>query len=238
MVSAALQEISFYPMATRLDDLAQAVALRIDREHRAGIEDYHRGLPAFLKFNVRTGAATFRAIRYLTLDRQAGHGPAPALATSVPPLARTLLEALMGIVFLYDDPAVNTEQYYRSGWRDAYEIHQRLVGRYGSDPRSRDYLTGHSAWVASHEADCRITAANRADPSTVSRFPNPGKMTGRTRKDGERTKSEKRRAFLMYLNDWFYGELSQDAHMTYMGLARRGSMLDDQNSLQVEAYRS
>jgi len=44
--------------------------------------------------------------------------------------------------------------------------------------------------------------------------------------------------YLQFLNDWYYGALSGDSHLSYMGLARRGGfMWDKADSGMRKRYR-
>jgi hypothetical protein len=163
--------------------------------------------------------------------------PPAFAAVAVSPLARTFLDSLMTIVFIFDAPADRAAWFFRSGWREATDLQGRLAARYGTDPAWSERLTRHGQWVNSHEADLGITSAERARPSIATSrwpsgwWPNPGKMRSLTT-------DALRKAFLQFVNDWYYGMLSQDSHLSYMGLARRASVLHaDQSDAVVESYR-
>ena len=56
-------------------------------------------------------------------------------------------------------------------------------------------------------------------------WPLPGKLT-RPKRDGTHyVRDSDTRAFLIHLNDWYYGELSGDSHLSYLGMLRRGGPL-------------
>jgi hypothetical protein len=223
--------ISFGAVAIEFDELPHSIAMGIERQHRNKCAQLHPGLGVVLRCIVVANAATFRAIRYLLLDKHAGEVPPAAFATAVAPLTRTLLESAMTVVYIYDNPAANTENFYQSGWREAFELHARLAAEHGSDPEWVTRLKDHEAWVASHETDCSITPAHKAKPKLIRYFPTPGKMPNQVR-------AADRKSFLCYLDGWFYSTLSQDTHLSYMGFARRSSMLADENLDKADAYRS
>jgi hypothetical protein len=238
-------EFKFGMIATKLDDLAIAIQNRVKRHPiHSELRQLHAGLPALLSNTVNVAHWTWRAIRMLTLDPLHREFPSKELATAVPPLSRALLDSLMTFVFVFDKPSDRAAWYYASGWREAREYHDALVRRHGSDPSWAAYLQKHGAWVDSHEKDTGIGPAMRIQPKlatvkwkmkgdTQGWWPIPSKMA-------KRCSDRNRGDFLAYLYDRYYGELSQDAHLSYMGLARRGGILHDQHldTSNPERYRS
>jgi hypothetical protein len=63
-------------------------------------------------------------------------------------------------------------------------------------------------------------------------FPNPGGMH-------REAQTQLVKDFFRFLDDWHYGRLSQDSHLSYMGLVRRGGVLSDEHlGENQERYRS
>jgi hypothetical protein len=219
------------PIARALEEVPIAIGNLITRDKRSELEQVHKGLPALLGNIVRVTAATWKAVAALTLDRQHGALPRRELATAVPPLARTFLESAMGIVYFGEDTNQRVTWYFRAGWVDAVEEYRQRVDRYGSQPGATTWVKGHLAWLDLHDLDLKITPAEKLDPRSALKrwraqskgkgfFPNPGSMY-------LTTLDPWRRSFLVFVNDWFYGKLSQDSHLSYLGLARRGGVLAD-----------
>lgn len=214
------QIINMEPFRVTLQELPIALCNRIDREKRPELEALHPGLPALLRVTLQVSAATFEAIRYLAIDRRGGHRPRLENAVAIPPLARTFLDSLFTIVFLFDQPAERTGWFLASGWREAHDTHVALIERHGTDPAWSTWLSEHGAWVDGVAADARVTDEGRDNHREIRWWPNPGGMVRR-----EPFINAERQSFLGFLNDWYYRRLSGDSHLSYMGLARRGSPL-------------
>lgn len=87
-----------------------------------------------------------------------------------------------------------------------------------ADPAWREWLDGVSGTNDWLKAQASITPAEEATPRTVPYWPNPGKMKIQTR-------DEVRAAFLRYLDDWFYKELSSKSHLSFLGFAKGPAQL-------------
>ena len=228
--------IHYGPIATDLEEPPKAILNRIRTERQRSLEGIHKGLPALLKSVARVADATWRAVKYLALDKRHGDAPPASLAVAIPPLARTFLDHLMLVIFIVEAPADRATWYYRSGWREAAELQKRLDARYGADPSWTNFLTSHRQWVQSHEPDLAITPQERADPRLATArwrkpgwWPNPGKIQSLSNDPANR-------AFLQFVSDWYYGRLSQDSHLSYMGMVRQAGILQDDQP--IEAYRN
>ena len=214
-----------------LEALAKALVVHIEGDGRTSLKARHPGLPVILSNFARMSDVTWRSLRVLLSDKQSPTD----LFVAAGPLVRTLLEATMSLVFMGEDLVPRLVWYFRSGWRDAASLQARLERRHGKDAQWQPYLSEHRAWVESHEADFGITPAERADPKTATPdgwWPNPGRMV-------KVCKDTSRKAFLRHVNDWAYGELSGNAHLAYMGLARTASLLHDTATAHArEVHRS
>jgi len=232
-------EVRFKNIAEALRELPVAIVNRIERERWGNLQGLHAGLPTLLTHTIRVAAATWDAIEVLVLTKRHGELLPSRLAVAVPPLERTLLDSLMAIVFILEDPADRTDWYYRSGWREMSQAHAFFVQEIGSRPEWAPFLAEHRAWIDSHNAEYGITADELADPKKATMrwqqqghfWPNPGKMKKLARGSTA--------DFLSLLNAWFYGQLSGDSHLSYMGLVRRGGVLRDQHDGPTrDQYRS
>jgi hypothetical protein len=87
-----------------------------------------------------------------------------------------------------------------------------------ADPAWKTWFELSQADVEQVAKLANITPAERANPASISYWPNPGKVSGRSCQ----TNDPKRYDFLRFLNEWFYGTLSGDSHLTFPGLVRRG----------------
>lgn len=60
-------------------------------------------------------ANTYRAIAYVCADSPEAIERKLEYSLAMTPLARTLLDALYTVVYLFEDPIARTEQFYRGG---------------------------------------------------------------------------------------------------------------------------
>ena len=241
--SAQPTPLRIEPIRRDLEELPQAIANRVMRDRHAELVQLHRGLPTMLANIARISGATWKAVSVLSLDKRDGELPPRELAVSVPLLARSFLESAMTVVFVGEETHNRVTWYYRSGWCEAVAEYRtrekRFAGTDGWDAWSKLHLT----WIESHDLDLKITDEEKAKPElAVSKWakatkskgywPNPGRMPALV-------VDETRREFLMTLREWSYGQLSQDAHLTYLGLARRAAPLSHgQTSANRDRYRS
>lgn len=186
------------------------------------LEGFFLGLPAILRLTTRIAGKTWDAIRYLCRDRPVDDARQPEFAICVPPMARTTLDSVFNVVFIFDNPATNARWYYAGGWLNALEEYERLKERHGTDPRWTEELTQYLQWVGWMENDARISPVEKADRTLVKYWPHPGRML----RPDTKFNAPDRRAFLEYLNDWFYGHLSQESHGSLLGLARGGFLAE------------
>jgi len=116
--------------------------------------------------------------------------------------------------------------YFKADWRETRLEGQRHQAEYGHLPEWQDWLARFTAYSGAGIKILGMTPAEVAAPSTITRWPNPGSMVNH----GISSKSQlpPTRAFLKYLNDWFYADLSQQSHLGGSGLAKRaGGLIHD-----------
>ena len=142
------------------------------------------------------------------LDRFAAEGPT---------LARTVLDSLFLVCFLFEDAPKRMEWYLRAGYREFFEKNQRYQKRYRGDAAWVDWLHRHERWTAAAKAMFAAGDLAANDPiNRITPFPHPG---GMLRKDSPI--GDDLRTFLGYVRDWFYRSMSQYAHLSLPGLFQR-----------------
>jgi hypothetical protein len=206
--------LPFGTIRTQLEELLIAVGNKLEREWPVKW-NVHPEAAVVLRGTVAVTANTYHTVRILAADPHPHPSVRREFVVSAPPLARTVLDSLFTVIFLFEDLPERIRWYLKSGWRELYEEHQRHRSTYGSDPAWSDWLAKQAAFVDQMKIDWGITPDQQANPSKIPWWPNPGQMirdkkTARTRTD-----------YLAYLNDWFYKELSSDSHLSWPGLARR-----------------
>jgi hypothetical protein len=213
-----LPEFSFDIFREQLNEVVLTTINKIDREAPPRLQNVP-GAAVMFESLLRSAELTYRTIRYLVADVP----PEPArkleFALSVPPLTRTLLDTLFTIVFTFDDLPERVRWYYKSGWREAIRRHRRLEGRYGSDERWKRWLAESGEHLESTRRNWGITEDEASGVVKIRWWPNPGKMAEFT------GLSPERHDHLMFLNDWFYRELSAQSHLSAPGLIYRATPL-------------
>ncbi len=217
--------IDFSVITRPLDSLLAALENKIEREwpvHLAGI----RGAHALFLLTLRTSTATYRSVRYLCADKPPDPDRRLEYSVSVPPLNRTILDSIFTVVFVLEDPPSRCDWFFAADWRETRIELERHEAEYGHLPEWRECQTKLRAYSDAGIAIAGVSAAQVAQPSSIPKWPNPGGMV----KHGasSRLPLPSTRAFLKYLNDWFYADLSQQSHLGGSGLMKRaGGLIND-----------
>ena len=211
-------ELPFNAFGPELRNLLTAAANKLHREWPDG-RARHPASREMLLSLVLVATNLYTSILYLCADSPKDPFRKPEFALATPPMSRVALEALFTLVFTLDDLESRTEWYHKAGWREIHEKVKRAKDRYGNDPAWCDYISRLEGFLQRSKAEFGITEAEEGNPSQIKRWPLPSRM----KKDPSLAKAQKH--FLEYLEDWFYRELSQDAHLSFNGLARHASSL-------------
>jgi hypothetical protein len=220
--------INFASLVEPLTEIPVAIANRIDNEHRAALDAIDPGLPMLVKWTVQVAGRTFEGARHLAREDEANPNVRFRTVVCIPPLARSIIDNLFSVTFLFDDPVANSRWYLASTWRDGGSEFQLLQANHGSDPEWTQWLADYGAWLDSIGKDARISDAEKKDPELIRQWPLPGQMTHGQKTGGlDMTQDPDRQAFLRHLRLNYYGSLSGDAHLSGLGFARRGSLIHD-----------
>ena len=220
MALRSLPEFPKLPWASfgpQLRTVLEATMNKLDREWPSQWRSVS-GANSLFELLARSLQNTFHTILVLSSD-----GPQYPLrredALSVPPLARGILDVLFTTVYLFDNLPSRVSQYYKGGWRETWEEHQRFQAKYQSDADWDQWLKGFAKMLDKSATLYGISAPERANPKALPYWPTPGQML----KDG--SVDARRRDYLVYLNDWFYKHLSAQSHLSLPGLAMRAGAL-------------
>ncbi len=139
------------------------------------------------------------------------------MALAVPPLARTILDALYTCIFLFEDLPTRAEWYMCSGWRELAEYIDRAKRDYGSDPVWMEYFAVADPALANL---MNLIGKPASELRGTKWWPTPPQMKGSV-------KDPSTAAFFGYLDDWFNREFSQISHLSLPGLIHSaGALLD------------
>jgi hypothetical protein len=100
-------------ISREMNELPGAIYQRIRRERRAQLGE---PLFLFLELLVRVSGDTWDTIRFICRDKLE-QGRRLEFVYAVPPLTRTLLDSLLTIIFIFDNPDTHIRWYYAGGWR-------------------------------------------------------------------------------------------------------------------------
>jgi hypothetical protein len=197
----------------QVDRLLESVPNKLEREWAAPTK------PAFavLLGTVSSVGNTFKTIRFLCLEKSQDWRHRPEMALAVPPLARTILDALYTCMFLFEDLPGRAAWYMRAGWRELAEYVDRAKRDYGSDPDWAEYLADADFGL---ERMRKLIGGPEADLRSAAWWPTPPQMK-------KRVKGTATAAFFAYLDDWYYREFSQISHGTLVGLVHTAGALRD-----------
>lgn len=209
--------LDFRVIRNELDTALEALTNLIDREWPASLASIP-GARALLLTTIKVATVTYDSVRYLVRDYPRDWTPRPELAISIPPLSRSLLDQLFGVIFLAEDLPGRTRLFYRGGWRESKETLERYRERYGDQPAWEQWLVQYEGFLGTVREDWGVRQEEAAHPNQIDWWPTPGQMRQHDLQPATRT-------FLEYLDAWFYKTLSQDAHLSFPGLARRGAPL-------------
>ncbi|HKV47204.1 MAG TPA: hypothetical protein VJN69_03880 [Candidatus Acidoferrales bacterium] len=158
---------------------------------------------------LRVTSNSYGAIRLLSASPSDSPKHKPEYVLAVAPIERQLLDLLFTIIDLKEDWPARAEAFELSGYREAREIYDRHRRKYGKDPSWRSRFKELRNTIATMEVYLSITSAQKAKPKTIDRWFGPYKLAQR---------ATKHKNIMEYLNSWFYGEVSSQAHVNSAGL--------------------
>lgn len=205
----------------QIDRLLESVVNKLEREWPQSKTASTREAHLVLVGTVKVVGNTFKTIRFLCSEKSADWRHRAEMALTVPPLARTILDALYTFIFLFEDLPVRAEWYVCSGWRELAEYIDRAKRDYGSDAVWEGYFDRADANLAKMMS---LIGKPSAELRSTRWWPTPQQMR-------RYVKDPATGAFFSYLDDWFYREFSQVSHITLPGLIHTaGALLDRADS--------
>jgi hypothetical protein len=204
-----------------LDSLISALGNKIEREWPARFSNIVGARELFL-LTVRIADVTSRSIRWLSAEKPPNPARIPEYCLSVPPLNRTILDNLFTVMFVLEDLPGRCRWYHKAAWREERLELDRYIAEYGHLPEWQEWLGKLKAHSDFGVRFLGISAGEVAQPSTMRSWPNAGAMSGYEL--SPKVSAPPSRVFMKYLDDWFYKDLSQQAHLGGTGLMKRASV--------------
>jgi len=203
------------PLQVKMKDLLTTYRNKLDRQWPPPQFPDPPGGQHVLQRMVAVTENTFKTAAFLCADTEDNPARKVEFGLSVSPLARSILDTVYALVYLFDDFTANVPRYHRAGWWELSEQYDRLQDTYGSDATWNVYLTDRRSMLDESRQFFGITDRK----TKLDTWPRPSQMLK------DKGLASERRDFLAYLYDWFYRDLSQDDHLSWPGLARRSSAL-------------
>jgi hypothetical protein len=107
-----------------------------------------------------TSWMTYSAVRFLCAKRET-RGWQPELAVCVPPMSRTILDAVFLVVFMFEDLPSRIAWYYNAGMDEYERDYERHFKRYGAAPTWAEWLQSRRLLIAAGPASLGFTRAKR-----------------------------------------------------------------------------
>ena len=176
----------------------------------------------FFRITVNYARQVYNAICYLCADKRLTEpGWSWGYVFMLPPLNRTILDSVFNVVFMLEDLEERWPWYCQSGWREEKEKLERCKTAYPGLPGWDTWVNSFSEVVQRGIEEFGISKEKVANPKLIKPlWPNPGKMPNFGVNPNFLPPT---RQFLQHLNDWFYRELSAQAHLSFHGMMILGA---------------
>lgn len=202
-----------------LEDLIEATCSLIDREWPTQYAQL--GTAHILQYTrMRLVQTTYFSILWLT----AGVEKDPRrkmLVISAAPLVRTLFEELLTLIYLFHEFPTLILQFERTGYYDLFREVAHAECFHGNDSEWKSYLAKQRTQLDRQASKLQLSVDEISNPKKwIGEWPTPGKMISKVKKDYPNSKSI---PFMEFLYSWLYRTLSEDSHLGFHGLIRRGS---------------
>jgi hypothetical protein len=234
------KSINFAVIGDNLNKLLIAMGNKLSREWPAKYANVAGARELFV-MHLRTAHMTYRSALYLAADTPPDPRRLPEFIVSLPLLNRAILDSLFTVLFMLEDVPNRCAWFRESDWRESRLELERYLAEYGDLPEWKAHLEDLSKVSDLGLTFTNLTPAQTASPRALRSWPNPGGMVNYgVSPDAPLSPIQ---AFMKYLNDYFYIELSQQAHLGGWGMVKRGAFLiDDIRSLpatdaQIKKYK-
>ena len=218
------EKLSFDVIKEPLDKVVEAVANKIQRESNDAFESIPSARPFFL-VTIKSAQNTYKTIRYICADKPEDPIRKLEYALACPALSRTILDSLFTIVFVLEDLPNRLNWYHKAGWREMMEKLKRYKDQYGTQPEWKEWFDIYEKHIKTVEQEWNLSEEEiQTNKKQIRYWPNPGKMIRWGISQGNEPPAS--RHYLSYMNDWFYRDLSAEAHLSYPGLLTKGFLVD------------
>lgn len=217
--------LDFNVVGEPLNKLLLAVGNKLNREFPQRYSNVTGARELFV-MHVRTSRMTYLSALYLGADKPPDPLRLPEFCISIPVLNRSILDSLFTTMFILEDVPNRVAWFWESDWRETRLELDRCTAEYGKLPEWQSWLAQLSEHCNAGIVHAKLSPAQAANPKSLRRWPNPGAMPSFGLSPSGPMPAN--RAFMKYLNDYFYIDLSQQAHLGAWGLAKRAPIFLDE----------
>ena len=218
------KSLDFTVIGEPLNKLLIAVANKLEREWPQRYRNVIGARELFV-MHLRTAHATYLSALCLCGDILC----VPSGLESCP------LDSLFAVLFILEDLPTRCEWFWESGWKELRLELDRYLAEYGNLPEWQSWLAQLTEHCRRGIAHAKLSSTQAADPSKLRSWLNVGAMLNFG--ISPNVPLPPLRAFMKYLNDYFYIDLSQQAHLGGWGLVKRAGFFMDEirNAPETEA---
>jgi len=217
--------IDFKVIGDPLNNLLTAVGNKLSREWPAKYKNAVGARELFVMYQRAAQMALVSSL-YLCGDVPPDPRRKAEFCVSLAPINRALLDILFTVAFILEDVPSRCEWFHEAGWREARLELDRYIVEYRAFPEWQPWLSELTDFVKAGSGLANLTPQQAADPRALRSWPTPGAMA-RYGVSPDQPLAPLR-AFMKYLDDFFYIDLSQQAHLAAWGMAKRTSFLLDE----------
>ena len=236
----APRPLDFKVVGEPLNKLLIAVGNKLSREWPAKYQNVTGARELFV-MHLRIAQLTYRSELYIGGDIPADPHRLPEFCVSLPVLNRAILDSLFTVLFILEDVPNRCVWFYESDWREMRLDLDRYIKEYGTLPEWKTYLEDWAKVCGMGLAQAKLSPAQAASPQYLRSWPTAGAMVNYG--VSPKTPLSPVQDFMKYLNDFFYINLSQQAHLGGWGMIKRGTFLLDEirnipeTAAEVKRYR-
>lgn len=191
-------------------------------------EKYHNvvGARELFVIHLRIAHMSYRSVVYFGGDVPADPRRLPEFCVSLPLLNRSILDSLFTVLFLLEDLPNRCAWFLESDWRESRWEMNRYLAEYDDLPEWKRFFEDFSKACDLGLALTNLSPAQTANPAELRKWLNPGQMV--SYRVSPNAPLPLVNAFVKCLHDFFYIDLSQQAHLGGWGIAKRGGFLIDE----------
>ncbi|SRR5712692_2803115 len=226
--------LDFKVIGEPLEKLLKATGNKLEREWPQRYRNVTGARELFV-MHLRAAHMTYLSVLYLCGDIPPDHRRKPDFCVCLPVLNRALLDSLFAVLFLLEDLPNRCEWFWEADWKETRLELNRYQAEYGNLPEWQTWLAQLTEHSNTGKAHAKLSSAQASDPSKLRSWPNAGAMLGYGVSPS--VLLPPLRSFMKYLNDYFYIDLSQQAHLGGWGLVKRAGFLLEEirNAPETEA---